>query len=70
MRTAALEAEDALEYTTLNSRLAAKSARAYAKTYKSGPSLVPAIVVDCIMLYTDKLIYRKKINFVRMLYWY
>ena len=71
MRTAALEAEGAHEYTSHNSQLASKSARAYAKTYKPGPPLVPAIVVDRIMLYTDKLKYRKKIDFVRMLcrYW-
>jgi NuA3 HAT complex component NTO1 len=71
MRTAALEAEEAQEYTTPNSQLAAKSARAYAKTYKPGPPLVPAIVVDRIMLYTEKLRYRKKIDFARMLcrYW-
>ena len=44
MRTAALEAEEALEYTTHNSQLAAKSARVYAKTYKPGPPLVPAML--------------------------
>lgn len=71
MRAAALEAEEAHEYTTHNSQLAAKSARAYAKTYKPGPPLVPAIVVERIMVYTDKLRYRKKIDFARMLcrYW-
>jgi hypothetical protein len=67
LRAAALEAEEAQEYTTQNSQLAAKSARAYAKTYKPGPPLVPFMIVDRIMKYTDKLRYRKKIDFARML---
>ena len=66
MRSAALEAE-ALEYTTHNSQLAAKSARAYAKIYKPVPPLMPATVVDRVLLYTDKLRYRKKIDFALML---
>ena len=68
MRTAALKLKKHLNIQPI---IAAKSTRAYAKTYKPGPSLVPAIVVDRIMLYTDKLRYRKKIDFARMLcqYW-
>jgi hypothetical protein len=55
VRTAALEADEALEYTTHNNQLVAKSAMVYAKTYRPGPPLVLAIVVDCITLYMDKL---------------
>ena len=48
-----------------------KSARAYAKTYKPGPPLVPALIVERIMTYIGKVIIRKKPDFVHMLckYW-
>ncbi|KAF8159256.1 hypothetical protein B0H34DRAFT_702732 [Crassisporium funariophilum] len=72
VRMTALAAEDSHnERMAPNTQLAAKSARAYAKTYKPGPPLVPAIVVDRIMHYTAKIKLRKKIDFVQMLcrYW-
>ncbi|KZT21556.1 hypothetical protein NEOLEDRAFT_1164542 [Neolentinus lepideus HHB14362 ss-1] len=52
-------------------RRAAKSARAYAKTYKLGPPLVPAIIVERIMQYINKVNVRKKQDFVYMVckYW-
>jgi NuA3 HAT complex component NTO1 len=48
-----------------------KSARAYAKTYKPGPPLVPSLIVDRIMNYIGKVIIRKKYDFVLLMckYW-
>ena len=48
-----------------------KTARAYAKTYKLGPPLVPAIIVSQILQYIHKIIVRKKPEFVEMVarYW-
>ncbi|KAG6335068.1 hypothetical protein ID866_4028 [Astraeus odoratus] len=53
-----------------NSKLS-KSARAYAKTYKTGPPLVPQIIVDRILNYISKITIRKKTEFVYMVckYW-
>ncbi|KAL4062487.1 PHD-zinc-finger like domain-containing protein [Scleroderma citrinum] len=53
-----------------NSKLS-KSARAYAKTYKTGPPLVPQIIVDRILNYITKITIRKKSEFVYMVckYW-
>lgn len=54
----------------VNSKLS-KSARAYAKTYKPGPPLVPHVIVERIMAYIKKVMMRKKEFFVHMLcrYW-
>ncbi|KAJ4475028.1 bromodomain and PHD finger-containing protein 3 [Lentinula aciculospora] len=48
-----------------------KSARAYAKTYKPGPPLVPAIIVDRITQYISKVSLRKRSDFLLMVckYW-
>jgi NuA3 HAT complex component NTO1 len=48
-----------------------KSARAYAKTYKPGPPLVPALIVERISTYISKVIIRKKVDFLHMMckYW-
>lgn len=48
-----------------------KSARAYAKTYKTGPPLVPQIIVDRILNYITKITIRKKPELVYMVckYW-
>ncbi|KAF8141451.1 hypothetical protein EV363DRAFT_1308129 [Boletus edulis] len=48
-----------------------KTARAYAKTYKTGPPLVPQIIVDRIINYISKINVRKKPEFVQMVckYW-
>ncbi|KAG1735905.1 uncharacterized protein EDB91DRAFT_1143453 [Suillus paluster] len=53
-----------------NSKLS-KSARAYAKTYKTGPPLVPHIIVERILNYITKVNVRKKNEFVYMVckYW-
>jgi hypothetical protein len=69
IRTAALAA-DGLDGNTRNARLS-KSARAYAKTYKPGPPLVPNIIVDRIMQYIAKVVVRKKPEFILMMckYW-
>lgn len=50
---------------------AAKKARAYAKTYKLGPPLVPAIIVNHIMEYIGRIHIRKKLDFVQLVcrYW-
>lgn len=53
-----------------NSKLS-KSARAYAKTYKTGPPLVPQIIVERILNYITKINVRRKPEFVYMVckYW-
>jgi len=69
---AALAAGDGAELThnESNTKLS-KSARAYAKTYKPGPPLVPSLVVDRIMNYIGKVTLRKKSDFVLLMckYW-
>ena len=69
LRNAALAAEG-LDNHTHNARLS-KSARAYAKTYKPGPPLVPNIIVERILTYIGKVVIRKKNEFVWMMcrYW-
>jgi hypothetical protein len=56
--------------TSPNAKLS-KSARAYAKTYKTGPPLVPQIIVERILNYITKVNVRKKHEFVYMVckYW-
>ncbi|KAG1774169.1 hypothetical protein EV702DRAFT_1127317 [Suillus placidus] len=58
------------QMTSPNSKLS-KSARAYAKTYKTGPPLVPYIIVERILNYITKVNVRKKNEFVYMVckYW-
>ncbi len=48
-----------------------KTARAYAKTYKPGPPLVPHIIVQRLLQYIGKVIIRQKEKFVLMVckYW-
>ncbi|KAJ3502163.1 hypothetical protein NLJ89_g9014 [Agrocybe chaxingu] len=65
-RQAALEAEEEQE-ANLPPAAQSKSARAYAKTYKPGPPLVPALIVDRIMEYTYRIRLRKKLEFVQQL---
>jgi hypothetical protein len=69
IRAAALAAEDSGNGEA--NRKSSKSARAYAKTYKPGPPLVPFIIVDRIMQYIGKVSVRKKMDFVLMMckYW-
>jgi hypothetical protein len=56
--------------TSPSSKLS-KSARAYAKTYKTGPPLVPHIIAERILNYITKVNVRKKTEFVYMVckYW-
>jgi NuA3 HAT complex component NTO1 len=61
-REAALAAEED-EDEAHTSKLS-KSARAYAKTYKPGPPLVPAIIVDRITQYISKINVRKRGDFL------
>lgn len=42
----------------------AKTARAYAKTYHTGPPLVPQIILSRLLAYIDKVKIRKKTEFV------
>lgn len=58
------------QMTSPNSKLS-KSARAYAKTYKTGPPLVPHIIVERILNYITKVNVRKKNEFVYVVcrYW-
>jgi hypothetical protein len=69
VRAAALGAEESGDGDS-NAK-SSKSARAYAKTYKPGPPLVPSLIVDRIMQYIGKVIVRKKIDFIFMMckYW-
>ncbi|KAJ8483195.1 hypothetical protein ONZ51_g4868 [Trametes cubensis] len=48
-----------------------KSARAYAKTYKPGPPLVPRIIVNRILQYISRISIRHKQDFVQLVcrYW-
>ncbi|KAI8985649.1 hypothetical protein BD414DRAFT_578477 [Trametes punicea] len=48
-----------------------KTARAYAKTYKPGPPLVPRIIVNRILQYISRIPIRHKTDFVNMVcrYW-
>lgn len=67
-RVVALALEDGGESDYQKS---SKTARAYAKTYKLGPPLVPKIIVDRIMQYIGKVVIRQKREFVTMVckYW-
>ncbi|KAF8989853.1 hypothetical protein BDQ17DRAFT_1372655 [Cyathus striatus] len=73
VREAALAAEDSQSDEALSSPITklSKSARAYARTYKPGPPLVPAIIVNRIITYIGKVSLRKKSEFVQMVcrYW-
>ncbi|KAF9269421.1 hypothetical protein L218DRAFT_993471 [Marasmius fiardii PR-910] len=68
-REKALAAEESgeMEYTSKLS----KSARAYAKSYKPGPPLIPAIIVDRISQYITKIAIRKRLEFLHLMcrYW-
>ena len=52
-------------------RKSTKAARAYARTYKTGPPLVPAYIVDKVSAYISKVSLRKKANVVLSIckYW-
>ncbi|KAJ8695552.1 hypothetical protein PTI98_008146 [Pleurotus ostreatus] len=72
-RIAALAAEESNESDDdlINKDKHTKSARAYAKTFKTGPPLVPSIIVERILQYVAKIHLRKKPEFVYMMcrYW-
>lgn len=72
IRSAALEALE--DHTDQNSEMLAHStkfARAHSKAYVPGPPLVPAIILDRIIQYIDRVKMRKKPEFVAMVcrYW-
>ncbi|KAF4611305.1 hypothetical protein D9613_007262 [Agrocybe pediades] len=68
IRAAAIQAAEGQDRAGPN---ASKSARAYAKTYKPGPPLVPAIIIQRIVQYITRLKIRKKQDFVQQMarYW-
>ncbi|KAF8336005.1 bromodomain-containing protein [Amanita rubescens] len=72
------EQQDAREVALERERIAeessaalSKSARAYAKTYKPGPPVVPALIINRILNYIAKVQLRKRQEFVQMVarYW-
>lgn len=67
-RTEALKAEAASEHSEAKS---SKSARAYAKTYKPGPPVVPSLILSRILQYINKIVMRKRSEFVELVcrYW-
>ncbi|KAJ6485818.1 bromodomain and PHD finger-containing protein 3 [Mycena sanguinolenta] len=71
IREAALQAEEEEDEAQYQSPQLSKSARAYNKTYKPGPPLVPAIIIDRILQYISKTTIRKKQDFVASMckYW-
>ncbi|KAJ7065346.1 bromodomain and PHD finger-containing protein 3 [Mycena amicta] len=71
IRDAALIAEEEQAEDGYNDAKLAKSARAYAKTYKPGPPLVPAVIMNRIQQYVGRVTIRKKPEFLAMIcrYW-
>ncbi|KAH9987165.1 PHD-zinc-finger like domain-containing protein [Russula compacta] len=67
-RAEAFKAEAALEHSETKS---SKSARAYAKTYKPGPPVVPSLILSRILQYINKISIRKRSEFVELVcrYW-
>ncbi|KAH9971755.1 hypothetical protein BGW80DRAFT_1319898 [Lactifluus volemus] len=67
-RVEALRVEAALEHSDAKS---SKSARAYAKTYKPGPPVVPSLILSRILQYINKIVIRKRSEFVELVcrYW-
>jgi hypothetical protein len=67
-RAEALKAEAASEHYEAKS---SKSARAYAKTYKPGPPVVPSLILSRILQYINKIVIRKRGEFVELVcrYW-
>ncbi|KAH6915692.1 bromodomain and PHD finger-containing protein 3 [Coprinopsis sp. MPI-PUGE-AT-0042] len=70
IREAALAAE-AQKAAQMSTTQLSKSARAYNKTYKPGPPIVPAIIVNRIVQYINKIKIRRKLEFVQLVcrYW-
>ncbi|KAK7031458.1 Bromodomain and phd finger-containing protein 3 [Favolaschia claudopus] len=71
IREAALNAEPEQEDEDQYESAHSKSARAYNKTYKPGPPLVPKIMLERILQYISKANIRKKPEFVALMcrYW-
>ncbi|KAF8638766.1 hypothetical protein AX17_001982 [Amanita inopinata Kibby_2008] len=72
IRLSALEAERAAEEEEdAENTMLSKSARAYAKTYKPGPPMVPALIINRILNYIAKVQLRKRQEFVQLVarYW-
>ncbi|KAJ7746737.1 bromodomain-containing protein [Mycena maculata] len=72
IREAAMKAEEEEgEDLECKSAQLSKSARAYAKTYKPGPPLVPAIILGRIVQYISRVLIHKKPDFVALVcrYW-
>ncbi|KAF8196835.1 hypothetical protein K438DRAFT_2121282 [Mycena galopus ATCC 62051] len=71
IREAALAAEEEEDEDQFQSAQMSKSARAYNKTYKPGPPLVPAIIIERILQYVAKTSIRKKPDCIALIcrYW-
>ncbi|KAG6895629.1 hypothetical protein C0992_000303 [Termitomyces sp. T32_za158] len=71
VRAAALAMDEQLQDSPSHNAKLAKSARAYAKTYKPGPPLVPAVVVDRIDYYVRRFKVTKRVPTIQMMcrYW-
>ncbi|KAF7309481.1 Bromodomain containing protein [Mycena indigotica] len=71
LREEALKEEEEQEAADYSNAKLAKSARAYAKTYKPGPPLVPASILERIQIYVNRVNIRKKPEFLAMMcrYW-
>ncbi|KAF6753376.1 bromodomain and PHD finger-containing protein 3 [Ephemerocybe angulata] len=67
IRAAALAAEEG----QADNKHSSKAARAYNKTYKPGPPIVPAIIVNRISQYIHRIKIRKKVELVQLIcrYW-
>ncbi|KAK2467687.1 hypothetical protein APHAL10511_000281 [Amanita phalloides] len=70
-RVVALERERIVEEEEKNITMLSKSARAYAKTYKPGPPVVPSLIIKRILNYIAKVQLRKRQEFVQTMarYW-
>lgn len=71
VRDAALSLDDACDRSVPSNQVGSKTARAYAKTYKQGPPLVPAIITRRILTYINRIDMRKKMEFIQQMarYW-
>ncbi|KJA22748.1 hypothetical protein HYPSUDRAFT_185810 [Hypholoma sublateritium FD-334 SS-4] len=70
-RATALALDDVRDRSGPNNQVGSKSARAYAKTYKPGPPLVPDIIIRRILAYINRIHIRKKPDFIHQMarYW-
>ncbi|KAJ1024156.1 hypothetical protein NDA16_002995 [Ustilago loliicola] len=70
-RSSIVGAPDGAAASTSDARSSSKSARAYKKSFKPGPPLVPAYIANRVLEYTSKIHLRKKTTAVQLIarYW-